>query len=166
MAFSLLFLGQATTLTQTFHVQVAKPPGLNHKQRRMKTCPPCQCSEISAGGERRIFKASYVYGSHKVFHIHWEHKCSTRRQLFMSSAPFAVDTLNVSVLGLFVNIYQKSYIKEGMVSQLKPAFSRFSVGFQNDFVLHNSIVIPLFLSPIYLAGCVGEPQKFLISICI
>lgn len=84
----------------------------------------------------------------------------------MSSAPFAEDTLNVSVLGPFVNIYQKSYIKEDMVSQLKPAFSRFSVGFQNDFVLHNSIVIPLFLSPIYLAGCVGEPQKFLISICI
>lgn len=76
----------------------------------------------------------------------------------MSSAPFAVNTLNVFLLGPFVN-QAKSYIKEDVVLQLKPASSRFSVGFQNDFDLCNGTVIPLFLGPFYLAGVCGRASE-------
>lgn len=48
----------------------------------------------------------------KPFHLCWKHKSFNRRQLFLSSAPFAMDTPNVSLLGPLLNIYKNHTSKK------------------------------------------------------
>lgn len=97
----------------------------------------------------------------RCFHPRWKTETVlNRRQLFISFAPLVVRTLQVFLLGPFVNIKHNHISKKTWFCSSNQMFS---VGSQNCFVLCNNIGIPLFPAHIYLAGGMWESLRSFLS---